>query len=118
MSQWIPDAVIINLGTNDGQVATTRAFTDAYVQLCTNITDAYGQQVELFLACGPMSTKYCDAVETTIARLTEQGLRAHFLDQRNAAANQCCAHPSADDDALMATQGAAFISRVMGWQQL
>ena len=115
MSQWVPDGVVINLGTNDGQVATTSAFTDAYVDLCTNITGAYGPQVELFLACGPMSTEYCDAVAETISRLTEQGLRAHFLDQRNAAADQCCGHPSVEDDTAMAEQGAAMIAAVMGW---
>ena len=115
-SSWTPQAVVINLGTNDGaEVAATDAFVDTYVELAKNITGAYGVGTELFLACGPMATYYCDAVGATIDALTAAGLRAHFLDQTNAAVDACCGHPSVDDDIYMATSGADFIAGVMGW---
>ena len=115
MSTWTPDAVVVNLGTNDGAVATTSEFIEEYIALATNITSAYGSSTHLFLACGPMSNLYCDAVLETIDILSSQGLNAHFLDQRNSAMNACCGHPDVTDDIYMAESGANFIAGLMGW---
>ena len=69
-----------------------------------------------FLACGPMSTAYCDEVKEVVATLTESGVRAMFLDQQGLSANGCCGHPSVSDGKKMAEKGASFIKSTLGWE--
>ena len=54
-SNWIPDALVINLGTNDGASARTPEYLAAYIDLVTEAFANYGPQLHVFLACGPMS---------------------------------------------------------------
>jgi hypothetical protein len=118
--QWLPHAVVINLGTNDVFSGSwdEAVFTDAYLSLTANITLAYGPTVALFLACGPMTDVYCAAVAQVIDALAIQpnGPPAYFFDQTNLGLGlSCCGHPSADDDAIMGQAGAALIKEMMAW---
>ena len=76
---------------------------------------AYGPLTQFFLACGPMTDAYCDEVLEVITRVRNQGVQAHFLDQRQLMTQPCCSHPSAHDDAVMARKGAAKIAATMDW---
>lgn len=86
-SRFTPDAVVINLGTNDGDAAATPEYVEAYLSLAHNITGYYGEDVTLFMACGPMSTFYCPEVHTVIDTLTAEGISAHFLNQADLSSN-------------------------------
>lgn len=73
---WVPDALIVNLGTNDvssGEYNET-SFAAAYVDLCLNVSSLYasaagGEGITLFLACGPMSDVYCGGVHLALDQL-------------------------------------------------
>lgn len=122
-SRWIPDAVVVNLGTNDFGSGRydEKSFVAAYVDLATNITKVYGSNVSLFLACGPMSSSYCAGVHKTIAVVNQlpslvAPKATYFLDQADLSVElNCCGHPSSADDLEMAESGAAFIKNAMQW---
>eukprot|EP00946_MAST-07B_sp_MAST-7B-sp1_P002591 g2591.t1 len=119
-SSWIPDAVIINLGTNDHLPAepapVDESFVAAYVEMVYSAAMRYGKnRTHFFLACGPMSTTYCDEVNSVLKNVTSVGIKASFLDQRGLIKNPCCGHPSVSDDEAMAELGSAFIKKVLNW---
>jgi len=119
-SAFVPDAVIINLGTNDwfsGYFNAT-TFTAAYVSLAYNISAHYGPDISLFLACGPMTSGYCKAVQNTISTLAADpsAPAAYFLDQTDLGLTLgCCGHPSASDDEAMAVATAKLVLDTLGW---
>ena len=58
-TQFIPDAVIINLGTNDyslDPVPSQAMFEEGYRNYLNQIRDAYGYNIIFFLVCGPMTS--------------------------------------------------------------
>ena len=121
---WVPDAVVINLGTNDGLDRRHRRhlvprYNATFLTLVEEAAKQYGARTHFFLACGPMSTAYCDAALWVIGQAAARGIRAHFLDQRGFLSGKfgpaCCGHPSAEVDAAMARSAAGFIQSVLGW---
>jgi hypothetical protein len=118
---WQADALVINLGTNDGGAATDPKahYTNTYSQVVMDAFTHYGPDVHVFLACGPMSDHYCDPIQAVIKNVTARGVKAHFLDQRGflngTFGPSCCGHPSIEVDTAMATNGAAFIKTTLGW---
>jgi len=123
-SSWIPQAVVINLGTNDHlgttPTAKTAAYQERYLALLVETAKSYGSSTSFFLACGPMSSDYCTEVEWVIDHATALGLKAYLLDQRgfdDGAYGHTCAygHPSSQIDAAMAKNGSAFIKSTLGW---
>ena len=122
-SRWAPDALVINLGTNDelnARKANIEAYNATYLVLVTAAAAAYGPETHFFLACGPMSTAYCDEVHWVIAAAAAAGVKSlSFLDQRGFLdgrfAPACCGHPSVEVDAAMARNASAVIGRAMGW---
>lgn len=84
-----------------------------------NASANYGPQLEVFLACGPMSETYCAPVQDVLSNVTAKGVKAHFLDQRGflngTFGKACCGHPSIEVDTAMAENGAAFIKSALGW---
>jgi len=83
-STWKADAVVINLGTNDGLTGGRASFIDSYNQtyeaMVVAAAKSYGEETHFFLACGPMSDHYCDEVNWVIGSLQARGLKARFLD--------------------------------------
>ena len=123
-STWQADALVVNLGTNDGAAATSPDFDyegvyASVVQAAANKYAAGGRPFHAFLACGPMSETYCDPVHSVIANLTARGIKAHFLDQRGfldgSHGPACCGHPGTEVDEAMATSAAAFMKSTLGW---
>lgn len=116
-STWVPDAVVINLGTNDqlgGRPEIVSNFTDAYAELAANMTATY-PGVTLFMACGPMDEAYCDVVMNLTSTLDN----AVFVDQRGfldgSHGEACCGHPGTQIDAAMAVATAETVASAMGW---
>eukprot|EP01064_Diplonema_japonicum_P012069 TRINITY_DN19549_c0_g3_i2.p1 TRINITY_DN19549_c0_g3~~TRINITY_DN19549_c0_g3_i2.p1 ORF type:complete len:365 (+),score=46.48 TRINITY_DN19549_c0_g3_i2:37-1131(+) len=118
-SSWKPDAVVVNLGTNDNVVCVgdfCERFIAAYVSMVKHAAQIYGPTTSWFLACGPMSEAYCPQVYSIISDLTDQGIKAHFLDQTKLGGNDtCCGHPSVKGDGEIAESSMAFIQQTMGW---
>lgn len=121
-SSWIPQGLVINLGTNDNVWARNASYSEIYFDMVLNASKAYGPDLNIFLACGPMegpTIVYCPYVEGVVARAVASGIKAHFLDQRGflngTYGSSCCGHPSTRVDEAMSKHGAAFISKVLDW---
>lgn len=124
-SSFVPDAVVINLGTNDRlpwRPQNVEDFNRTYLDLVISTAKAYNrssrEQTHFFLACGPMSSAYCPNVDWVIKESISRGIPAHFLDQRgylNTKGTACCGHPSATTDQKMAEAGIEFMRKTMGW---
>jgi len=119
---WKPDALIVNLGTNDGDAVLDPDYdyVGVYANLVADAARLYGvDRMHAFLACGPMSDEYCDPVFKVIANLTARGVKAHFLDQRGflngTFGPACCGHPSIEVDTAIAKKTAATIKEALGW---
>lgn len=120
-TRWAPDAVVINLGTNDelqSRPANVEAFRTHYLALVNRARAAYGRGTHFFLACGPMSKAYCSSVDWVIAATGDVD-RVHFLDHRGflngTFGKSCCGHPSARVDAAMADATISRLASVLGW---
>lgn len=119
-SSWRADAVVINLGTNDGLTGEREAlipdYNATYLSLVQAAAKAYGPETQFFLACGPMSEAYCDPVQWVIDAAKANGIKANFLDHRGFAhPSKCCGHPSADSHEQMAQRTVDTIKKAMNW---
>jgi hypothetical protein len=120
---WIPHAVVINLGTNDAldrRPENVAAYNTTYLSLVMAADASYGHgAAHFFLACGPMATSYCGAVDWVIGEASARGVKASFLDQRGfldgSHGPACCGHPSATVDGAMALNATEVIKAAMGW---
>lgn len=124
--RYIPNAVILNLGTNDYSTQPQPykpLFIDGYLKLVASIRAAYGSQTEIFCIVGPMIDEPCysyvkEMVE--IQRIANKDSHITFiaipkallsLDKDYGAAG----HPGGDGQKKMAQIVAPVISTVMGW---
>jgi lysophospholipase L1-like esterase len=128
-SQWIPDVVVINLGTNDYNAAgpdPSANFQATYLQFVDTLKSAY-PGVFVFGAVGPMlgGARY-DAVKTAITNVVS--MRAAAGDERMALVEfptqdcgtdgtgcGCAGHPNAAEHQKMATILEAAIQTAVGW---
>ncbi|RAO68189.1 uncharacterized protein BHQ10_004201 [Talaromyces amestolkiae] len=138
-SDWIPDAVVINLGTNDfgylaynaaGQAYDARAplnattYTDAMVSFVQSIQKHY-TKAQFFLMTSPMLSDSFpttqDAQHTTMSNalqnaISQIGANAHLVDwPTQGSAVGCDYHPNAATHAAEATVLASAIRTVLGW---
>lgn len=117
---WQPNAVVINLGTNDHLNANTpgeieKQYEDTYVDFVRNISTWYqSSEPTFFLACGPMSEAYCPYVKNVILRLKNEKISTFFLDQVGFP-NNCCGHPDEEADTAIAERTSSFIADKMQW---
>ena len=121
-SHWIPDVVVVNLGTNDhlnssnpeGDAETS--FVKTYTALLRNISVSYPNAV-LFASCGPLSHEYCPFVSDAVSTLmVNDGITVNFVFYEYlSASDQCCGHPSDEAQAKLASQLSAQISLAMNW---
>jgi lysophospholipase L1-like esterase len=120
-----PDAVVVNLGTNDFSVGKSpgRAFPDAYLALLRRIRAVYPGAF-VFCAVGPMLDgpalrEAREAITEVLTVLRGAGERRLELIEfpLQAAANGygCDWHPSAATQRLMADQLTSAIRRALGW---
>jgi lysophospholipase L1-like esterase len=128
-SSWIPDAVVVNLGTNDygapGADPTT-SFTNAYVTFVTQLRAVY-PSAHFFLCVGPMlgGTQYTEAqgaIQSVIATRASAGDNAltsvSFPTQdckSDGSGCGCDYHPSPATHAAMAQVLEAAMKSALGW---
>ena len=130
-ARWVPDAVVINLGTNDFGlgVPDSSAFANAYDALLKSIRKHY-PQATLLCAVGPMlsDTHPKDQTQLSAARTYVQAAvqrrqktgdtRVGFLEfpvQTGHRGYGCDWHPSLATHAAMAAQLTAVLREALGW---
>jgi lysophospholipase L1-like esterase len=138
-SDWTPDAVVINLGTNDfsyvaydasGQAYDARdplnatTYTDAMVSFVQSIQTHY-TNAEFFLMTSPMLSDTFptteDAQHTTMsnalqAAISQIGANSHLVDWPTQGSDVGCDyHPDAATHAAEGAVLASAISTVLGW---
>lgn len=128
-SRWVPDAVVINLGTNDygaSGVDPSTEYQATYLQFVSQLRSAYPGAM-LFCAVGPMlgGTRYA-SVKTVIGNVIamrasagDMRLRLVEFPTQNCGANGsmcgCAGHPNAAEHAAMATTLEAAMRTALGW---
>lgn len=120
-SSWVPHAVVINLGTNDAldrRPTLVPVYNETYLSVLLAADAAYGGAASFFLACGPMSTAYCEAIGWVAQQAAAHGVKAFVLDEPvpPSVGDKCCGHPcKKDDDVTIAKVTTRFIRQHMGW---
>jgi len=116
-SQWVPQAVVINLGTNDfgGTPAPTQdEFQAAYVKFIGYLSQVYNPRPKFFLVCGPMeSSKFCPYTENVATQLGQVyvSLEGLLVDGDWG----CDGHPGVSGAKKMANATAAIIAKTLSW---
>jgi lysophospholipase L1-like esterase len=123
-ADWIPDVVVIDLGTNDFAGSATGdpgpEFVTTYVtfvqRVRTNYPDAW-----IFCTNGPMlsGTEYAQAqtyIQSVVSMVNDPKVTyLAFPTQNPANGEGCDGHPSPTTHQLMATQLTAAIESALGW---
>jgi lysophospholipase L1-like esterase len=119
---FVPDAVIINLGTNDfhGSNGTdpvfNAQFASAYVGFMQNITRWYAApNITFFAVVGPMTTAMEPAVLMALANATAQGIRAQLINASGIYCDGCAGHPGVQGHYFMFQAAQRVIAATMGW---
>lgn len=90
MSSWVPDAVVINIGTNDiwapngsghNPPYNAEDFVDAYVTTVLWLCECWGNETAFFLCSSMMEDDLGAAVESAVNRLSgEYGLYVYYVE--------------------------------------
>ena len=136
---WHPDAVFIDLGTNDeraihGHPGANESFAEQTIAFLHSVVRRYSvpdTAIKFFLAAGPIRnfTSYASrAVPVVVARANAQGLDATFVDLTGACAvarlhspdnsdlcDGCSAHPGVEGHYEMFRKASPVIAAKMGW---
>jgi len=118
LSSWIPDAVIVNIGTNDhSEGRNVTEWMQIYNDFITNEVRAnYGKTPQLFLGCGPMTNAYEPYVLQVVQSNINNGV--HFVNLTTPS-NECClgcgSHPTLVGHTIMASSAIAALQSVLGW---
>lgn len=122
-SKFVPDFIVINLGTNDwsytGRDETLiREYIDGYVKFLGKVRkDNPGAHI--ICALGLMGQDLCEAVETAVSEYTEQSgdsnVSSFRLTMQDGNKNGYAAdwHPTAASHDIAAAEMAAEIQRIM-----
>jgi len=124
-SQWVPQVVVINLGTNDfaSGVPDKTTFTTGYANFVAQIRSQY-PSAHIYLALGPMLsgtnlTSARDYITTVVNQRTAAGdAKVHFIEfpvQDGSLGYGEDWHPSVAEQAVMANQLIAQIKTDLGW---
>eukprot|EP01114_Cavostelium_apophysatum_P008344 TRINITY_DN2075_c0_g2_i1.p1 TRINITY_DN2075_c0_g2~~TRINITY_DN2075_c0_g2_i1.p1 ORF type:complete len:391 (+),score=52.78 TRINITY_DN2075_c0_g2_i1:51-1223(+) len=119
---YIPDGVVINLGTNDFSTQPfppQDIFQKGYRNLVSFVQSKY-PNAAIFLVCGPMiGNPCCDYVEEVVTDLNDQGQRVYFIDMQGILQESddfgCDGHPSVKGHQIMAETAIPFIQKILDW---
>lgn len=129
-ASWIPQVVVIGLGTNDfsSGIPDAGTFQGAYLQYIAEIRGHYGAQAQLFLALSPMLYDTArdvarDDIQAVVNQANANGdANVHFVefaplavDPGSGAGAGCGFHPNLQAHQDMARVLTPTIAAVMGW---
>ena len=112
---FIPDLVVINLGTNDSSTHGDpgQPYIDAYVAFIRRIRIHYPSAWILCIDAAPAVTSDIAQVVSTTRAGGDMKIESFALTGQNGSG--CDGHPNVASDALMGASLAGEIRRVMGW---
>ena len=126
-NQYEPDAVIVNLGTNDfsthaGALPEESIFVGAYVELLNKIIRTFPKKA-IFLTEGPMVSDGAEngQQKSRLRRYLEETQKAvgsenvHLMFSSVQGGGRCDGHPDASVHRKMADGFAETISKTLGW---
>jgi lysophospholipase L1-like esterase len=124
-SNWVPNAVVINLGTNDFSTAPHPAgevFLQGYTQLIVKVRNRY-PQAHIFAVAGPIMVDPAEATIRSVVTQMREVLgdeRVHFVKIENSLELSgvdygCDWHPNASGHRKIAGQLTPIIAGTMGW---
>ena len=123
-ASWTPQAVVINLGTNDFSThpfPDSAVFEEAYARLIHRVQRLY-PGVEIFCVCGPMIGEPCWSYIKDVVAREQKGKREKTvffvgIEKKSLAATDwgCDMHPNVTGMAKMADALAAEMRMRMGW---
>jgi hypothetical protein len=110
------DAILVNLGTNDGKQASPDAFTAAYADLLL-ILAGHGvdRSVPIFAAWGPLSDYFSPWVRAAAAQVNAMGLNVTLVPMMGCPVDGC-GHPGVLGHPCMAALAAPIIKNATGWE--
>jgi hypothetical protein len=115
-----PDAVIINLGTNDSAKGDPgQPYEDGYVALLGTVRSKY-PRAWLFLTIGPMTGEPMLGtmrahIDNVVARVHDPKIVRALLEPQNPATTGCDYHPDLDAHELVADALARVLKERLGW---
>ena len=125
---WVPDLVVINVGTNDWMSGTkgTREnlYIETMVEFVLNISSVYtlrpneGEEdyttPSFILACGPIASVYCMYMSEAIDVLSNiSNVSVHLFQQEGRVG--CSHHPSVAQHSELARSAVEFIQHTLNW---
>jgi hypothetical protein len=133
-TQFVPDAVIVTLGTNDfspGDSArekmTVETYTAAYIDFVTTLRGYY-PDAHIFGVSSPMlgdgwpeptdmsATDLRSAITAMVEHFNGAGDdKVHQFNVTKLIGTGCGTHPSAEQDASMAAELGEFVKTTLGW---
>jgi len=117
-SSWVPDAVIINIGTNDhSEGRNVTQWMEIYNSFIANeIRGNYGNAPAIFLGCGPMTNAYDPYVLQVVQDNINNGV---YYVNLTVPSDECClgciSHPTLVAQSYMAASAIETLSSVLGW---
>ena len=122
-SRFVPDVMVINLGTNDAPsgaagICPNKNFSDATTAFVLNAARVYRNPLlPVFLAQGPMNCgeQLRIALSESILAIKNGGGNAHYLNLCGPKCDGCGGHPGQVAHAAMAQLAIPQISAIMGW---
>lgn len=119
-SAFVPDAVLINLGTNDngrnnGTQAWVDGFVNTYAQFLVNFTIMYNNpKLPIFCEMGPIThTPYAWIADAMKIAASQGVTNTHVINYTTPVDK--CGHPDYAAHEVMYTQAAPIIAEVLGW---
>lgn len=121
-ASFIPDGVLLALGTNDnannnGSAAFAQGFTAAYAAFLVTLSDTFAAvnpRLAIFAAAGPITLEYAPFIASAIDIARAQGVRNVFPLNFSAPLDRC-GHPPYDSHVLMAAQARPVIAAALWW---
>lgn len=122
---WAPDLAVVNLGTNDYDLAqivhaqpSAEFFESEYTSFLVDYVSRYGSRLPAMLvACGPMTKVQCPYVAKVVenVQVAFPALKVKYLELTLPKLNGCMFHPDVDGDVLLQKQISSAIGSTTGW---
>eukprot|EP01100_Stratorugosa_tubuloviscum_P012051 TRINITY_DN5543_c0_g3_i2.p1 TRINITY_DN5543_c0_g3~~TRINITY_DN5543_c0_g3_i2.p1 ORF type:complete len:403 (-),score=164.65 TRINITY_DN5543_c0_g3_i2:104-1279(-) len=121
-SSWVPDAVVINLGTNDFTTQpnpSQQLFQDGYTNMLEQIRGAYGKSILIYAVCGPaINDPCCMYIQQVVKQQSSMGYRVVYIDMQNILTNNdygCDGHPNVQGQQKMSNAAYPVIANTIVW---